>query len=321
MSNREARKTATIILEATVPSGFSPTEFTVRISVGADGAVKHVSNSGSLPEPLFAAAAKTARQWRFPSVRDGGKPHGFEAEITFHGRIAGTVTAKDGTLIAGVLVSGSEWDCCPSKRDSMTTDTSGSFEIEHPGAVLHFVPNDGFQPQSLVVTSEMSTLKVALDSESNRLSLAACSEPERNFERIGWGKYDLQFDVPLHDVRLIRGKADVDYIVHIVKAKHSEDRVEFWFGPYAMDSTPDDEQYVESETFATRNVVIPPGLVRGSKGGVIGTDTWGRLPNGKMWRQIAVVGEGARYRDVSPEDAALFDQIINSACWSPTPEN
>lgn len=262
MSNREARKAATIILEATAPPGFSPTEFTVRISVGADGAVKHVSNSDSLPEPLFAAAAKTARQWRFPSVRDGG-----------------------------------------------------------PGAVLHFVPNDGFQPQSLVVTTEMSTLKVTLDSESNRLSLGVCSEPELNFERIGWGKYDLQFDVPLHDVRLIRGKADVDYIVQIVKAIHGEDRVEFWFGPYAIDSTPDDEQYVESETFATRNVVIPPGLVRGSKGGVIGTDTWGRLPNGKMWRQIAVVGEGARYRDVSPEDAALFDQIINSACWSPTPEN
>lgn len=88
-----------------------------------------------------------------------------------------------------------------------------------------------------------------------------------------------------------------------------------------MNSTPDDEQFVESETFATRNVVMPKGLVPGSEGGVIGSDTWGRLPNGKMWRQTAFGLEGARYWDVSSEDAALFDGIINSACWSPYPEH
>lgn len=57
VSNREARKAASYIEEATVPAGFSATEFSVRISVGADGAVKHVSNPHSLPAPVFDGAA------------------------------------------------------------------------------------------------------------------------------------------------------------------------------------------------------------------------------------------------------------------------
>jgi len=166
----------------------------------------------------------------------------------------------------------------------------------------------------------MSTLNVALDPASNSLPLPTCVKPQPGFERIGWGKYGLQFDVSSHDARLFRGKVDTDYVVHIVKAKHGNDRVEFWFGPYAMNPTPDDEQFVESETFATRNVVKPPNTVDDSEGGVFGGDTWGRLPNNKMWRQMAILGSGARYQDVTPESAALFDLIINSACWIEYPK-
>ena len=321
MSNRDARKAATYIQEATVSPGLSPPEFTVRITVGAEGDVKDVSNPHSLPDALFAAAAEAARRWRFSSDRNRGKPRDFEAEITFHGPIAGQVTARDGTPVASVVVSGSEWKCCPPELDFMTTDNSGSFHIEHPGAVLHFLSHDRFQPQSLVVTSEMSNLKVTLNAASDRLSLARCREPQRGFERVGWGKYGLQFDVPRRDVMVKLGKTDVDYVVHIVKAKHGDDRVEFWFGPYAMTSTPDDVLFFESEAFTTRDVNMPAGLVPGSQGGVIGMDGWGRLPNGKMWRQMAAGAEGARYRDVSPEDAAIFDRIINSACWSPYPKH
>jgi len=320
MSNRGARKAATNILEATVPPGFNPTEFTVRISVGADGNVKDVTNSHSLPGALFAAAADAARHWHFRSDRKEGISKGFEAEITFHGPVAGTVTTREGKPAAGVLVYGSEWSCCPAKQDRMTTDKNGSFRIEHPGAVLHFRPSDTFQPRSVVVTSQMSNLNVTLDLASDNLPLPSCGKPQHGFERIGWGQYGLQFDMPQRGARLFRGRVDTDYVVHTVKAKQGNDRVEFWFGPYAMDSTPNDEQFVESETFAIRNVIMPPGLVPGSEGGVIGSDTRGRLPNGTMWRQMATVGEGARYRGVSPEDAALFDRIINSACWIPYPK-
>jgi hypothetical protein len=322
MSNREARKAATTVHEATVPPGFSPTEFTVRISVGADGNVKNVSNPHSLPEPLFAAAEEAARQWHFLADHDRRMRGGFEAEISFHGPIAGTAMAKDGTPVAGVLVVGSEWTCCPVQHDSMKTDTSGTFHIEHPGAVLHFFPDESLQPQSLVVTPEMSAIKVSLDAAITPISLASCRKPQAGFERISMGRYGLQFDVLRRDVVIKRGKVDVDYVVHIVRAKHGDDRVEFWFGPNAMDSVPEDEQYVESEVFATRTVVMPPGIIRGSEGGRIGLDTVGHLPDGKMWRQMAVLAKGgARYQDISPENAALFDRIINSACLIPYPEH
>jgi hypothetical protein len=321
LSNREARKAASYIEEATVPSGLNTAAFTVRISVGADGVVKDVSNPYSLPDPLFTAASDAARQWRFSSDRTRGKPHAFEAEISFHGPIAGRVAGSDGAPVAKVIVSGSEWKCCPVQRDIVKTDDSGSFRIEHPGTVLHFLPGDGFQPQSFVVTPEISSLNVTLDLAKSSLSLRACGEPQRGFERIGWGKYGLQFDTPQREVRLIRGKVDVDYVVHIVKAKRGHDRVEFWFGPYAMTFTPDDEQFIESEMFSNRPVVMARDLVRGSEGGVIGWDFTGRLPNGNRWRHVAVRGNGVRYRDVTPETADLFDGIVDSACWIPYPEH
>jgi len=154
-----------------------------------------------------------------------------------------------------------------SQRDVVTTDKSGSFRIEHPGTVLHFLTDLAFQPQSMIISPEMSTVDVTLEPASTSLSLTACSEPRHGFERIGWGKPGLPFDVPQHDVRLIRGKVDVDFVAHTIKAKSSNDRLELWFGPYAMNSAPDDEQFVESLAFTTRNVVMPPGLVRGSEGG------------------------------------------------------
>ena len=204
-----------------------------------------------------------------------------------------------------------------SQQEHTTTDKSGAFRIEHPGTVLHFLMDAAFQPQSLIVTPEMYTVNVVLEPASTSFPLAACAEPRRGFERIGWGKYGLQFDMPQHDVKLIRGKADVDYVVNTIKAKNGSDRLELWFGPYAMNSTPDEKQFAKSQMVTTRNVLIPSGLVRGSEGGVIGMDTSGRLQEGGMWRQMAIVGEGARYQNVSPEHAALFDLIINSACWNP----
>lgn len=318
LSNGEARKFATRVLEATVPSGSAPAEFTIRIFVGEDGKVRDVTNPNALPASLFSAAASAAREWWFrPYLRDG-KPENFQADITFRGPIVGTVTARDGKPIAGVSIYGSEWKtCCPNQRDFTTTDENGQFRLEHPGAVIHF-SSDEFQPQSLVVKTDTSTLHIMMEPSSSSLRLPACGKPGKDVERVGGGKYGLHFDVPLRDAKLVRGKVDVDYVVHVVKPKKGDDHLEFWFGPYAMNSTPDDKQFIESALSGQRNVVASSDVVAPG-GGVIGLDSWGRLPDGKMWRRMAVPGQGAVYKNARPESATLFDSVINSLCWIPYP--
>jgi hypothetical protein len=192
------------------------------------------------------------------------------------------------------------------------------FRIEHPGKVLHVLASEDFQPQAFVVTPQMSTLNVSLDRSGTSLAIEACHDLRRGMERIGWGTEGLQFDVPTHYVKLTRGNSDVDYVVHVVKAKSGDDRVEFWFGPYALNPAPDDEQFVESESFSIRNVTRAAGIVQGSEPGKVGADVSGHLSNGKVWRQTNVGLQGAIYRNVSPENAAIFDRIIDSACWNAT---
>lgn len=320
LSNRDARIAASSVEEATVPPGFNVAEFSVRISVDIEGAVTNVSNPNSLPDELFAAAATAARKWRFFSNDEGHSRRGFSADIAFHGPISGSVVAKDGTPIADVTVVGSQWMCCPVQEDAMKTGNDGAFHIEHPGEVLHFLPDGSFQPQLLVVTSGMSTLKVVLDKASSGLALSRCESPQSGFERISWGNYGLQFDAPRREVDIKRGKTDVDYVVHSVKAKHSNDYLEFWFGFYAITSTPPDKTLIKSDRFSTRYVAMLPA-VQGKESGTAGIDSSGHTPDGKLWRHMGVFSGGAIYEGISPENAALFDRIIDSACWIPYPEN
>jgi hypothetical protein len=77
-----------------------------------------------------------------------------------------------------------------------------------------------------------------------------------------------------------------------------------------MSSEPDEEQFVKSADFAQRNLASPDG-------GAVGIETRGHLRDGTSWRQIGMLGSGARYTDATPEDAKLFDQVIDSACFSP----
>jgi hypothetical protein len=54
-------------------------------------------------------------------------------------------------------------------------------------------------------------------------------------------------------------------------------------------------------------------------GNEIGLDSRGKRDDQRSWRWLGVWAEGAVYENASPEDAALFDQIIDSACLVPYP--
>jgi hypothetical protein len=227
--------------------------------------------------------------------------------------ISGTVTTKDGQPIAGVMVYGSmAKTCCPFKREQTTTNKEGQFRLEHPGAVIHF-SKDNLQPQAFVVQPGTSGLRIALEPSTGSVVVPVCGKPGPGQKQIGWGKYGLQFNVPERAGKILGGKPDVDYVRYVIKPKTGEAYLELWFGPCAMDTDPGDDQFINSVDFAQRNVDA-------ANGGVAGMDSWGHLRSGTSWRQTAVVGQGgSRYRNARPQDASLFDQVVNSICEVPYP--
>ena len=88
-------------------------------------------------------------------------------------------------------------------------------------------------------------------------------------------------------------------------------RLELWFGPYAISPDPDDKEFLNSVDFTQRNVLTPDSRVEG-------LDSRGRSRTGRTWRQTAVQGTGgAIYMETPPEEARLYDQIIDSICEAP----
>jgi hypothetical protein len=229
--------------------------------------------------------------------------------------VTGTAVTKDGQPISGVMVYGAmSKNCCPFKREKTTTDKEGHFRLEHPGAVIHFWKED-LQPRAVVVQPGTSEIRVAMDVSTGSLVIRVCGKPGPGQKQIGWGKYGLQFKVPTRAVRILGGKADVDYLRYVIKPKTGDAYLELWFGPYAMNSEPDDDLLVNSVKFAQRNVVA-------SDGGVVGQDSWGELASGSIWRQTAVVAVGgSRYGNASAQDANLFDQVVTSICQVPYPSH
>ena len=88
LSNAEARKLATHVVEPRVPRGKSSGKktFTLRIRVDEQGKLVRVLNLKNAPPALYTAGEKALQQWQFrPYLRDG-KPDLFDADIVFEVR-------------------------------------------------------------------------------------------------------------------------------------------------------------------------------------------------------------------------------------------
>jgi hypothetical protein len=229
--------------------------------------------------------------------------------------VAGTVTDKEGKPIAGVSVSGGRSKTRPEKREHASTDQNGKFRIEHPEGILHFF-KDKLQPKTVVLASEKSPLQITLEPATDNLVAPVCGKLARRHKRIGWAKYGLHFDVAERTVEILGGKPDVDYAHYVIKPRKSESSVELWFGAYAIDTVPDDDEFIHSNQFAERTVVD-------AAGGWLGMDSWGRKGDGGTWltwRHMAILGQGgAIYENVPAEQASLLDHIVNSLCEVPYP--
>ncbi|HEX3153234.1 MAG TPA: energy transducer TonB [Candidatus Angelobacter sp.] len=88
LSDTEARKLATRVVEAVVPAGKARkgTKFGLRISVDEAGKVQAVLNQNKIAPALYTAGAAALKQWRFRPYMNNGKPDRFYADINFQVR-------------------------------------------------------------------------------------------------------------------------------------------------------------------------------------------------------------------------------------------
>lgn len=227
--------------------------------------------------------------------------------------LEGVVVTADGKPLAGVAVLGSRGKrCCPFQHEMADTDEKGAFVLKHPGAVVHFSKRE-MQPLTLVVRPGPSQVRIVMTLANNGLTVPACVRADSHHKQIGWGKYGLHFAVPKAGVKILGGETDVDYVLYVIQPDNRKSNLSLWFGPYAMSSQPDDQQFVDSANFSQRYLMS-------SKGEAIGVDSRGQLNSGLNWRQTTVMSSGAIYKDADKDSAAIFDQIINSICTVDYPQ-
>jgi len=88
LSDAEARKLATRVVEAVVPAGKATkgTRFTLRVGVDEAGMTQTVQNLNKVAPALYTAGVAALKQWRFRPYTNHGKPDRFYADITFQVR-------------------------------------------------------------------------------------------------------------------------------------------------------------------------------------------------------------------------------------------
>lgn len=216
----------------------------------------------------------------------------------------GIVISNNDKPLAGVSVYASPI----YRRESTATDERGHFVLQHPGKVVHFW-GEGLQPRVLIVKPGDSNITVTVSPTSDVRKLPACGNSSTGDSIIREG--NLEFRLPSKGVRLQRGKWDVDYVRHVVRPQSGKAYMALWFGPMAFSLDPSDEIVLKSSTVEQREIVEQSGHS-------IGMESWGRMPDGSNWRHLGIVGSGGvDYKDANPEDAALFDHIIDSVCQIP----
>lgn len=88
LSNAEARKLATDVVEPRLSRGKAPgmKTFTLRIRVDEQGKLVRVLNLKNAPPELYRTGEKALQQWRFHPHLHDGKPDMFDADIVFEVR-------------------------------------------------------------------------------------------------------------------------------------------------------------------------------------------------------------------------------------------
>jgi len=218
--------------------------------------------------------------------------------------ISGFAVDDRGSPVAGAVVYGSPSNG-PMRSDTSTTDDKGWFYLASPGLIVHF-RSDGFQPKTLILKQTGTNLRVTLVPDTERFHYPECGTTVAGEQLLGWGTSRVRFPVPGKGLHVTGGDVDVDYVNYRITLRRHGAALGLWFGPTAWSLDPYDDQLVKSVEFSQRNIF--------NSRGVVGMDSRGRTASNRLWRHSGIIGAGAGYEDASPEEAAVFDRIIDSAC-------
>lgn len=144
--------------------------------------------------------------------------------------------------------------------------------------------------------------------------VSVCKELVPGMRRIG-DRNGLQFDVPVRNFTVHEGWSDAAPFTHgfDLRPQNSESLLDISLGGRRLENAEADPRQVFSTHVEKRTIF-------NDKGRAIGKDDWGYLKSGERWRKVQFGGgDGAGYGFVNEKDAELFDQIINSACFLPSP--
>ena len=208
--------------------------------------------------------------------------------------LQGVVVGPDGLGLAGARVIASG----VSFRGWAETDARGVFQVERAGRFIS-VRHKGFQPVLKRVAELSSPVLIRLEKAGTALRvLPSCGTDaavigERLRVRAPGGRYE----GPMN------GEHDTHWYVRTGKG---ELHVASGYALHA--GLPPEHWLVESERIETRGW---------ERGGSVGVDLAGELPDGRRWRWIgALLMDQVSYYGASPEVAIFFDQVIKTLCAS-----
>jgi hypothetical protein len=218
--------------------------------------------------------------------------------------IKGVVQTMQGEPLVGVLIHfGST-----VPTHVATTNAKGEFQVSRAPEVYHFSRND-LQPLALVLKPEAKELTVQMERSSNPLIIRNCQKPPGK-ELVGWNNL-LQFLATTSDVNIEYGRVDIDAVRHIITPKRGKVTLELWFGPTSISTLPSDSAFVGSVRHFQRHMA-------GANGLLVGLDSWGYSADDRKWRHTAMAGVGgAFYKNATPEEATIFDAILDAPCFIP----
>jgi hypothetical protein len=148
--------------------------------------------------------------------------------------------------------------------------------------------------------------------------VSVCKELASGMKRIGASpgdRYMLQFDIPVNEVRVHEGAADMppfEYGFGIRPQAGGESLLRITYGPQ--------QNSMDVDRRRASSVRIVKRIIVDGQGRSVGEDDWGYPDPEKRWRRARFQGwVEAEYGFVNKKDADLFDQVINSACLLPGP--